>query len=130
MKVNKQPIKVLVIESYYLLKDTLVDFFHFEGFEVYHAANGEEGLKLAKEYLPDLILCARMFPDINCWEVFQELRRDESTKNIPFIFLSSKPSGILHQQLESIDSTIILTKPFSIEELINSIRICLFAGNA
>ncbi len=104
------------------------DFCHLlllENFKAYHAKQGYAGLQIAKKHLPDAIICSRMFSDISCWDVFQALQKEEITKQIPFIFLSSIPSGEYHEKLEKNSSAIILTKPFCINQLMTVIHDCL-----
>lgn len=63
-----------------------------KGFDVTLAVDGEEGLKLAKRYLPDLIILDVMMPGMSGHEVCVELKKDPSTKPIPVLFLTAKDS--------------------------------------
>lgn len=118
--------KILIIEHDLSLREALAELLSLEGYEVFETENGYLGLQLAKKHLPDLILCSRMFADINCWDVLRALKEDETTKQIPFIFLSSKPIGEEHQKMEKNKDVIVLIKPFSIEKLKKTIQECLF----
>jgi len=125
MSVKIKTRKILVLEDDTSLRGNLVEILILKGFKVLKADNGYIGIQLAKEHLPDIILCARMFADIDCLDVFQALQKQEETKNIPFIFLSSNPSGQRHQEMQESEIPKILIKPFSMQELIDSIRDCL-----
>ena len=61
-------------------------------------------------------------------EVFNSLRNDEVTSQIPFIFLSSKPAGPEHQQMLKKEGVTILVKPFTMDAFINSVHNCLLTN--
>lgn len=88
--------------------------------ELYHimeAENGEEGIALAIERVPDLIISDVMMPRKNGFEVVQTLRNNQITSHIPIILLTAKAS--LESRLEGIarGADAYLTKPFSPQEL-------------
>jgi DNA-binding response OmpR family regulator len=117
--------KILVIEDNQSIKQTILDLLDSEGFEVYSACNGCEGIELAKNVIPDLIICDVIMPLKNGFEVIKELSSNLSTSLIPFIFLSAKADkddirvGI---ELGAVD---YITKPFRLGELLNVINIRL-----
>ena len=59
------------------------------GFEVYTATNGDDGIKLIKEIKPDLILLDIIMPGLDGGDVVSLIRSDESIKNTPIVFLTS-----------------------------------------
>ena len=59
-------------------------------YEVLAATNGEEALDIAEKCSPDLVLLDVMMPDMDGYEVCRRLRKNESTRNIPIIFLTAK----------------------------------------
>lgn len=61
-----------------------------KGFDITVAMDGAEGLRLAKRYLPDLIVLDVMMPEMNGVEVCIELKKDPETKDIPVLFLTAK----------------------------------------
>ena len=93
------------------------------GFEVKGAAGGAEGLQLIRADQPDLILLDLMMPDMDGWEVYQQLKADEKTKHIPVIVVTAKAQSIdkvLGLHIAKVDDYI--AKPFSPQELVNSIE--------
>ncbi|HET7143386.1 MAG TPA: response regulator, partial [Anaerolineales bacterium] len=64
------------------------------GFEVHGAPGGKEGLKLIRELLPDLVLLDLMMPEMDGWEVYQQLKAEDSTRNIPVIVVTAKAQNI------------------------------------
>jgi DNA-binding response OmpR family regulator len=57
-----------------------VELLSIEGFNIESSHDGVSEIILAKETLPDLILCASKFLDLDCWDVIHALRRNKSTK--------------------------------------------------
>ena len=92
------------------------------GFEVKGAAGGIEGLNIIRKEPPDLVLLDLMMPDMDGWEVYQQMKADEKTKNIPVIVVTAKAQSIdkvLGLHIAKVDDYI--TKPFSPQDLMNSV---------
>jgi len=93
------------------------------GFEVKGATGGIEGLRMIKEDPPDLVLLDLMMPDMDGWEVYQQIKADELTKGIPVIVVTAKAQSIdkvLGLHIAKVDDYI--AKPFSPQDLLNSIE--------
>ena len=93
------------------------------GFEVSGAAGGTAGIKAVREQLPDLVLLDLMMPDMDGWEVYQQMKAEESTRNIPVIIVTAKAQSIdkvLGLHIAKVDDYI--SKPFSPQELMNSVE--------
>ena len=92
------------------------------GFEVIGAAGGKEGLEKVRQQLPDLILLDLMMPDMDGWEVYQQIKADEKTRDIPVIVVTAKAQSIdkvLGLHIAKVDDYI--AKPFSPQDLLNSV---------
>ena len=92
------------------------------GFEVEGAAGGNEGLEKMHKNKPDLVLLDLMMPDIDGWEVYQQMKADEKTKDIPVIVVTAKAQSIdkvLGLHIAKVDDYI--AKPFSPQELLSSV---------
>ncbi len=61
-----------------------------KGFKVDGAMNGSDGLRKIREAIPDLVLLDLMIGDPNGWEVYQQLKADEKTKEIPVMIVTAK----------------------------------------
>ncbi len=107
-----------------IFRGSLTELLSVEGYEVLEVINAS-GLRFAKTYAPNLIICSRMFSDTNGWEVLQALKKEDTTKKIPFIFLSSRPAGEIHQKMMEAAPLIVLIKPFKISEFLVIIQNCL-----
>ncbi len=109
--------RILAIEDDADVAELLVMYFDSQGYEVFHADTGGQGVALARAKLPNLILLDIMLPDMQGFEVCEALRAATLTKNIPIIFLtqrnarSDKISGL------QIGADDYITKPFDVEEL-------------
>jgi two-component system, OmpR family, response regulator VicR len=93
------------------------------GFEVIGANGGREGLEAVRNTLPDLVLLDLMMPDMDGWDVYQQMKADEATQNIPVIVVTAKAQSIdkvLGLHIAKVDDYI--SKPFSPNELVESIE--------
>jgi two-component system, OmpR family, response regulator VicR len=92
------------------------------GFEVHGAAGGMEGIRLIRELHPDLVLLDLMMPDMDGWEVYQQMKADAATRDIPVIVVTAKAQNIdkvLGLHIAKVDDYI--AKPFSPQELMDSV---------
>jgi DNA-binding response OmpR family regulator len=94
-----------------------------KGFEVIGAAGGVEGLRLIRSEQPDLVLLDLMMPDMDGWEVYQQIKANESTRSIPVIVVTAKAQSIdkvLGLHIAKVDDYI--AKPFSPQDLMASVE--------
>ena len=82
-------IKILLVEDEEMLANMYETKFKNEGFDIEKALNGEDGLKKAKEMLPDFILLDIIMPKMDGFAVLKSLKKDEKTKNIPVMLLTN-----------------------------------------
>jgi diguanylate cyclase (GGDEF)-like protein len=113
--------KVLVIEDDNVIRASLIKLLKNEDFDVINAENGQIGLELSKERLPDLIICDVMMPELDGYQVLNELRREPLTATIPFIFLTSKATKADIRKGMNLGADDYLTKPFTKTELLQAI---------
>jgi DNA-binding response OmpR family regulator len=91
-------------------------------FEITGAVGGQEGLEAVRRLKPDLVLLDLMMPDIDGWEVYQQMKADEELGNIPVIVVTAKAQSIdkvLGLHIAKVDDYV--TKPFGPQELLASI---------
>ncbi len=96
------------------------------GFEVTGANGGMDGLTKIREHAPDLILLDLMMPDMDGWEVYQQIKADEKTRSIPVIVVTAKAQNIdkvLGLHIAKVDDYI--AKPFSPQDLLTSVETIL-----
>jgi len=93
------------------------------GFEVIGAYGGKEGLESIRRELPDLVLLDLMMPDMDGWEVYQQMKTDVTTRDIPVIVVTAKAQSIdkvLGLHIAKVDAYV--AKPFSPQELLTSVE--------
>ena len=93
-----------------------------EGYTVHSAANGELALRLAESTPPDLILLDITMPGLDGYQVCQQLKSNESTRDIPVIFLATRAeirNKVKGFQLGAID---YITRPFRIEAVLTQVK--------
>ncbi len=81
--------KVLIAEDDAFLAGIYSSKFQSEGYVVEHAPDGEEALKIAQKFLPDIILLDILMPKMDGFEVLKHLKKDSKTKDIPVILLTN-----------------------------------------
>ncbi len=114
--------KVLVIEDERYLLEDITELLQYTDFEVQGVNNGKQGLRVAQEYTPDLIICDVMMPDVDGYYVLEEIRSNPETANIPFIFLTAKADRNSVRQGMELGADDYLTKPFTSAELLGAIN--------
>lgn len=108
--------KILVIDDSDQIRWFLKHVFAKE-YEIFEARNGEEGVKVAQEVLPDLVLCDVMMPVKDGFETCKELKSDQRTSQIPVVMLTAKVES--EDVITGIEAGAddYITKPFDVEIL-------------
>jgi two-component system, OmpR family, alkaline phosphatase synthesis response regulator PhoP len=117
--------KILIIEDTLLLRESIADALELEGFEVIQAENGEDGIRMAWEYLPDLILCDIVMPGMDGYDVLQLLKTSDGQLPFPFIFITALAERKNFREGMELGADDYLIKPFTIYELLKAIEIRL-----
>lgn len=121
---------ILVIEDEPQIRNNIQELLTLSNFETMTAPNGLVGWQLLQEVRPDLILCDINMPELDGHDLLKMLRRDDTTANIPFIFLTSNDQ---HPDLRSgmeLGASDYLTKPVNQQELVRAIYTQLQKRNA
>ncbi len=114
--------KILCIEDEPEMIDLIRLILSRRGYEVYGAVGGEEGIKMTRELRPDLVLLDLMMPDMDGWEVYQQIKAEASLRDIPVIVVTAKAQNIdkvLGLHIAKVDDYI--AKPFGPQELMDSV---------
>lgn len=115
--------KILVIEDEEPVRENILELLENEGFDAIAAENGFIGLHLAREKLPDLILCDVLMPELDGHGVLTALRSESKTATIPFMFISAKTAQMDLKQGMKLGANAYLNKPFTLNELLIAIAI-------
>jgi len=113
--------KVLLIEDDLAVRENTAELIELAGYEVITAPNGKIGVTTAKNLLPDLIICDIMMPELDGYGVLSELSKEDSTKFIPFIFLTAKTEHKDIRKGMDLGADDYLTKPFEEHDLLSAI---------
>ena len=114
--------KILLIEDNDEIRENTAEILELANYKVVTAANGKLGIETALAEVPDLIVCDIMMPVLDGYGVLHALHKNDSVKNIPFIFLTAKTErGDLRKGME-LGADDYITKPFSGTELLNAIE--------
>jgi CheY-like chemotaxis protein len=114
--------KILLIEDDIVLRENTAELLELSGYKVETASNGRAGVEVAKKYLPSLIVCDIMMPELDGYGVLESLSKNDITKYIPFIFLSAKTERQDIRKGMDLGADDYITKPFNEEELISAIE--------
>lgn len=118
---TKKKQAVLLVEDNddirFYIKDNLQ-----QQYTIFEALNGKEGWDKAQELLPELIICDVTMPEMDGLTLCSKLKQDKHTSHIPVVLLTAR--GSEEQQLEGLRTGAIdyITKPFSIEMLLNRVK--------
>ncbi|CAG1002476.1 Transcriptional regulatory protein WalR [Anaerolineae bacterium] len=116
------PTRILVIEDEQPLLEEIIEWLRFEGFEPLSASSGHEGVKLALESVPDLIVSDVMMPGMDGYQVLRKLRSVPTTASIPLIFLTAKSDRLDIRYGMELGADDYITKPFNRIELLNAVH--------
>ncbi|MGC9399032.1 MAG: response regulator transcription factor [Anaerolineae bacterium] len=115
--------RVVCIEDEPEMIDLIKLILNRRDFELVGAVGGREGLETVRRLKPDLVLLDLMMPQVDGWEVYQQMKADPELRNIPIIVVTAKAQSIdkvLGLHIARVDAYV--TKPFGPEELMASVK--------
>ncbi len=121
---NKSP-KILLIEDNSEMAENITSILELANYDVLYAANGKQGVAVAQQSQPDLILCDIMMPELDGYGVLHILNHDPDTASIPFVFLSAKADKSEVREGMNLGADDYITKPFDSTDLLKVIEIRL-----
>ena len=113
--------KILVVEDDNALRVAIRDTIKDAGYEVFEAIDGEDGLKLALEIRPDLIVLDVLLPNMNGEKVLKQLRDNDWGKDIPIILLTNM-SYLQDEESKNRSSEYMLKADTELDELVEKIH--------
>ncbi len=114
--------KILVVEDMVDVRENIQEILEISGYQVVAAADGADGVDKALEERPDIILCDVMMPRLDGFTVLNILSKRPETSDIPFVFLTAKSEKEDFRKGMDLGADDYLTKPFTVEELLNVIE--------
>ncbi len=113
---------ILLIEDDTALRENTAELLELSGYKVSTAPNGRSGIEKAKQHLPNIIICDIMMPEVDGYGVLEAVTADETTRHIPFIFLSAKTEHKEIRKGMDLGADDYLTKPFDEDELMSAVE--------
>jgi len=110
--------KVLMVDDVFENIDMMLRVLNREGYEVVIARDGEEAMVKVAEHQPDIILLDVMMPGIDGFQVCQRLKQDDSTKDIPVIFITALANTVYIVKGFEVGAVDFITKPFRPKEVV------------
>lgn len=115
--------KILIVEDEEIVSGLLEKKLKSEGYEVFCAKDGEEGLEKMREIKPDLILLDIIMPKKGGFEVMEEMKKEEDLKNIPVIVISNSGQPVELDRAKSLGAKDWLIKTeFDPKEVLEKVK--------
>jgi CRP-like cAMP-binding protein len=116
---------ILVIEDNPEMAENISSILQLAQYRVTNAVNGKEGVKLANQLRPDLILCDIMMPELDGYGVLHILHAEPETAIIPFVFITAKADKKDLRAGMNLGADDYLTKPFESTDLLKMVEVRL-----
>ena len=114
--------KILIIEDNESIRENTAEILEMTNYKVFSAENGKTGVEMALQENPDLILCDIMMPVLDGYSVLHMLRKNTSTRNTPFIFLTARSEPDDFRKGMELGADDYISKPFKETELLKAVE--------
>ncbi len=114
--------KILIVDDEQDIVESLKFILEAYDYTCYCAYNGEDGLRLAKEIMPDLIILDVMMPKINGYKISRLLKYDNKYKNIPILMITARSQEEDKLIGEETGVNEYITKPFELEYVVEKVN--------
>ena len=114
--------KILIVDDEQDIVESLKFVLETADYICYCAYNGEDGLRLAKEIMPDLIILDVMMPKINGFKISRLLKFDNKYKNIPILMLTARSQEADKLIGEETGADEYITKPFDLDVVLQKVE--------
>ena len=114
--------KILIVDDEADIIEILQFVLESQGYECITAFDGEEGLKLAREASPDLIILDVMMPKINGYKISRLLKYDNKYKDIPILMITARAQEEDKIIGEETGADEYITKPFKVEYVVEKVK--------
>jgi two-component system, cell cycle response regulator DivK len=114
--------RVLVVEDNDKNMKLARDVLQAKGYQTLEAITGEQGVKLAKEKKPDLVLMDIQLPGINGIEALRQIRGDATTRSIPVVALTASVTLTDRSSITAAGFDAFISKPISLNEFLDTVK--------
>lgn len=120
---------ILIIEDYKDILENLTEYFEMEGYKILAANNGRQGIELAREFIPDVIICDCLMYEMDGPEVLRLLLASPETCEIPFIFSTSLSQKLDCENALKLGADNFIVKPYELDTLLNMVKGLIKSGS-
>ncbi len=113
--------KILIVDDEQDIVESLKFVLEASDYVCYCAYNGEDGLRLAKEIVPDLMILDVMMPKINGYKISRLLKFDNKYKNIPILMVTARTQEEDKLIGEETGADEYITKPFELDDIVKRV---------
>ena len=114
--------KILIVDDEQDIVESLKFVLEGNNYTCYCAYNGEDGLNLAREIIPDLIILDVMMPRINGYKISRLLKFDKKYQNIPILMITARSQEEDKLIGEETGANEYITKPFDLDEVLQIVQ--------
>lgn len=114
--------KILLVDDEDQLINIVACILQDEGFAVKKIPSAEEALKAYTSYSPDLVISDVRMENMDGFAMFEYLKRTQSNKVVPFIFLTALDDRLGQLRAESLGATAYVSKPFDVDDLVGIVK--------
>lgn len=114
----KEMATILLIDDNIPILENLTEYFEIEGYKILTADSGKKGIELAREHIPDLIICDTKMPVMDGYEVLHLVLDLTKTYEIPFIFSTSNSEKVDRTKALALGADDYIVKPFALPKLL------------
>ena len=114
--------KILIVDDEQDIVESLKFVLEGCNYSCYCAYNGEDGLNLAREIIPDLIILDVMMPRINGYKISRLLKFDKKYQNIPILMITARSQEEDKLIGEETGANEYITKPFDLDEVLKTVQ--------
>jgi two-component system cell cycle response regulator DivK len=119
---------ILIVEDNEKNMKLARDVLQAKGYQTLEAVNGEEGVRLALEHKPDLVLMDIQLPDINGIEAFTRIRADAGTAHIPVVAFTASVTPMDRSRITDAGFDGFIGKPINLREFLETVRATVAGG--
>ncbi len=121
---------ILIVEDNAKNMKLARDVLRAKGYATLEAVNGEDGVRLALQHKPDLVLMDIQLPDINGIEAFRRIRANPDTASIPIVAFTASVTANDLSRIDAAGFDAFIGKPINLNEFVETVRRVLEGGRS
>jgi CheY-like chemotaxis protein len=126
---NSKPIRILHVEDTEVIRDIMAQLLEVYGYKVASAKNGKEGVEMALQWKPDLVLMDLRMPVMDGYKAISEIKVNPKTRHIPIFVVSAWSSKREQDQARLVGADGFFAKPTDMNRLNEAIKTAVAASS-